>query len=297
MLTNVVGNALGHSLGSFGTEMMRAGAHGLVGGAMSYLDGNGNSFFQGFAVSSVASLAGSGLQAAGMGSVATMSGFAGMGAAFAVGANPMSGFFQGYGVGLYNHEDLNWIHAHQDGDENNPNSAWNYAPAPIVIGLRPTSNNGAGTYFSNMSNLSNIIGAYSTVRGTWMWNPNGNGGWTGRNGQYYRFSQNPMNNITFRNSANIAKNVSQGLRSYGTGMGVFGMATSVISSGLDLVTDSHNTSTWVNLGLALGGGTLAIVGSPMIVTGAVIGGTAWGVAQIVAGDRINGWIDNNFGYR
>jgi hypothetical protein len=24
---------------------------------------------------------------------------------------------------------------------------------------------------------------------------------------------------------------------------------------------------------------------------------AWGVAQLVAGDQVNGWIDGNFGYR
>lgn len=44
-------------------------------------------------------------------------------------------------------------------------------------------------------------------------------------------------------------------------------------------------------------GILTFVAAPVVVTGAAIVGTAWGVGQLVAGDEINGWIDNNFGYR
>jgi RHS repeat-associated protein len=104
LLTFGVGEVLGHAAGSFGTELLRAGAHGLIGGGTNLAQG-GN-FWQGFAISCISSLAGSGMQAAGWNGdyLPFATGVAGAGTAWAVGGDPMSGFFQGFGVGALNHK-------------------------------------------------------------------------------------------------------------------------------------------------------------------------------------------------
>ncbi len=102
-LTAGVGNLFGHGLGSWGTELLRAGAHGLIGGGMSTL--NGNNFWQGFGTNAISSFAGSGLSALGMSNKFLPYTMGGIGAlsAYGFGGDPLNGFWQGYGIGRWNH--------------------------------------------------------------------------------------------------------------------------------------------------------------------------------------------------
>jgi hypothetical protein len=102
-LTFTIGGMFGHGVGSLGNELLRAGAHGALGGTMSWA--NGGSFWQGFAVSGVSSLAGSGMQALGWSGdyLPLATGAAGAGTAWVTGGDPMSGFMQGFSIGLLNH--------------------------------------------------------------------------------------------------------------------------------------------------------------------------------------------------
>lgn len=116
--TSAIGSQLGHGLGTFGTEMARAGAHGLVNGAYNAI--TGNSFGSGFATGFVSSLVGSGTQALGWSSDATLSSmfFAGGFSSLFTGGDFLSGAMTGYSIGALNHT---W---EEDGikysDENDP---------------------------------------------------------------------------------------------------------------------------------------------------------------------------------
>ena len=106
-LTSSIGNWLGHGGGGVGTELLRAGAHGLIGGGMSALQGG--SFGEGFGVSSISSLAGSGASALGMSGSDLSVGMGAVGglAAWGFGGDPMGGFWQGFGIGMLNHGEGN----------------------------------------------------------------------------------------------------------------------------------------------------------------------------------------------
>ena len=98
-----VGSLFGHGLGTFGHELLRAGAHGLTSGALSLL--NGNNFFTGAASGFASSLVGSGAQALHFntdGLLASTSLGGGL-ASLASGGKFMDGFQIGMSVGLYNH--------------------------------------------------------------------------------------------------------------------------------------------------------------------------------------------------
>lgn len=99
-----VGALFGHSLGTMGNEILRAGSHGLVNGLMGTIDGHG--FSTGFASGFMSSLAGSGMQALGiessnilLGGCSVAGGLTSrvMGDDFSYGANI------GLNIGLYNH--------------------------------------------------------------------------------------------------------------------------------------------------------------------------------------------------
>ena len=102
-LTGAIGDVFGHTLGNIGTELVRATAHGLVGGGLNAVQGE--NFWQGFGVSSISSLAGSGMGALGMPSGAIPYAMGGVGAltSWGLGGNPISGFMRGYGIGALNH--------------------------------------------------------------------------------------------------------------------------------------------------------------------------------------------------
>jgi len=99
-----IGTAFGHGLGGVGTELLRAGAHGLGNGLLNVMQGG--SFGNGFATGAVASLAGSAGKAMGFGSLGVVGTctVAGAGASALTGGNWMSGAMAGMSIGMFNHE-------------------------------------------------------------------------------------------------------------------------------------------------------------------------------------------------
>lgn len=98
-----VGSLFGHSVGTFGHELLRAGAHGLTSGTLSYL--NGGNFFAGAMSGFSASMMGSGAQALHFKADAMLASTAVAGglASWAVNGNFMDGFHIGMQVGMFNH--------------------------------------------------------------------------------------------------------------------------------------------------------------------------------------------------
>jgi hypothetical protein len=98
-----IGQLLGHGVGTFGNEMLRAGLHGVNSGLISSLDG-GN-FFTGMATGSVSSLVGSGTQALGMSNtlVRASTAVAGSVSSGLLGGGWIEGAMQGYDIGTFNH--------------------------------------------------------------------------------------------------------------------------------------------------------------------------------------------------
>lgn len=102
--TNAIGGVFGHQLGSVGTEMLRAGSHGIIQGTITGLAG-GN-FLNGFATGSVSSLVGSGLGAIGASTDMSLMGM-GLSGGFAsqlTGGNFVDGFMTGFSIGAFNHK-------------------------------------------------------------------------------------------------------------------------------------------------------------------------------------------------
>lgn len=101
--TNGIGNILGHKTKSFGTEILRAGMHGVVNGAGSAI--NGESFGTGFLTGSVSSLVGSGVSALGSPSYLTIPAMGGVGGIVSElsGGSWMNGVLTGVSIGLLNH--------------------------------------------------------------------------------------------------------------------------------------------------------------------------------------------------
>jgi hypothetical protein len=155
---------------------------------------------------------------------------------------------------------------------------------------------GGANAWDYISNGASVASGYPTISGTWAYNTSGDVAWTGKNGNYYKLSQ-VKNNGGYVKSMNYAKNASRLTRGLGNGLTGLSMATSVVSTSIAVANGTDNTSTWTNAAIGIGGGVLTIVGAPVVVTGAAIVGVVWGVGQLFYGDEINGWIDNNFGYR
>lgn len=102
--TNMIGNTLGHQLGGLGTEIFRAGAHGLIQGAVS--DFTGGNFFSAFASGSLSSLAGSGLSSLGASSDMNLLGMGTIGGLTSsfTGGDFFEGFMSGLNIGALNHK-------------------------------------------------------------------------------------------------------------------------------------------------------------------------------------------------
>ncbi len=99
--TIAIGGQFGHGVvGSFGNEMLRAGAHGMANGL--YSAATGGDFSQGFATGALASLAGTALHGASDDMIRLGSGLAGAAGSALFGGDPMGGFFQGFNVGALN---------------------------------------------------------------------------------------------------------------------------------------------------------------------------------------------------
>lgn len=147
-----------------------------------------------------------------------------------------------------------------------------------------------------ISNATGALSAHPTIKSTWRYNSSGgNIRWTGKNGNYYIKSELKMNG-GYVKSIKFAQNASKNLSRLGNGLTAVSLITSGVSAGIAVSNGKDNTSTWVGLGVGIGGAVLTVVGSPVIVTGAAIVGAAWGVSQLLYGDEINNAIDNTIGY-
>ena len=164
-------------------------------------------------------------------------------------------------------------------------------------GQAPGTVGGNTNAFDITSNGATIASTYPTIKGTWAFNKSfGNVRWTGVNGNAYDLSK-LKNNGGYVKSMELAEDASKLTRNIGTALTIVGVGATVISTYNAVANGKDNTSTWVNAGIGLGGAALTVLCAPEIVTVAAIGGAVWGVGQLVAGDQINGWIDDNLGYK
>jgi hypothetical protein len=155
----------------------------------------------------------------------------------------------------------------------------------------------AGLMYDYISNGASVASGYPTISGTWAYNNSGGDiRWTGKNGNYYKLSQ-IKNNGGYMKSMNYTRNALRLTRGHGNGLTALSFVTSIGSVGVNLYNGTDNTSVWVGATIGIGTGILTVFAAPVVVTGAAIVATVWAVGQIVAGDEINSWIDNNFGYR
>lgn len=102
--SSMIGEIMGHSLGSPGVELLRSGLHGVTGGGLSVL--SGGKFLDGFAAGTLSSLAGSAMQGMGVSSTLGLGlggGIAGGVTSAIIGGDIGMGFFQGFMVGMFNH--------------------------------------------------------------------------------------------------------------------------------------------------------------------------------------------------
>jgi RHS repeat-associated protein len=103
-ITNAIGGLFGHQLGSLGTELLRAGTHGIIQGTITGV--SGGDFWNGFATGSASSLIGSGLEAIG---TSTKMSLIGMGLSGGLtsqltGGSFINGFMSGLSIGALNHK-------------------------------------------------------------------------------------------------------------------------------------------------------------------------------------------------
>ena len=127
-----VGSALGHGLGTFGHELLRAGAHGLTNGVINAI--NGDNFVNGFVTGMTASLSGSAAQALHFNTLGVISSSTITGglASWASGGNFLEGAQIGFNIGALNHEGDNIKYYY---DENNQ-LLYGEIPEVEVIGKR-----------------------------------------------------------------------------------------------------------------------------------------------------------------
>lgn len=138
-----IGSFFGHTVGSFGGELLRAGTHGLSNGLTSMMDGH--SFGTGFASGFALSLAGSGIGALGVSSNFMMNAsctVAGGLASWATGDNFFYDAGIGGNIGEYNH---GWVY-----DERGRRVTY-LLDEVVVVGKRPT-------YYSFLRNVNDVCG-------------------------------------------------------------------------------------------------------------------------------------------
>lgn len=100
---NAIGSLYGHALGNIGTELLRAGTHGLLQGGLQSL--KGGKFGTGFITGAVSSLVGSGTQALGFGpsGLTAMTTIAGGVSAYLSEGDWLEGAMTGMSIGALNH--------------------------------------------------------------------------------------------------------------------------------------------------------------------------------------------------
>lgn len=102
--TNLISGAIGHQIGNIGTELLRAGAHGLIQGSVNAL--TGGDFLNGFASGGLSSLIGSGLGVIGGSSDISHLGMGATGAIVSqlTDGNFIDGFMTGLNICSLNHK-------------------------------------------------------------------------------------------------------------------------------------------------------------------------------------------------
>ena len=152
-----IGSAFG-AVGTFGHELLRAGAHGIASGAIGALNGGG--FGSGFVTGALSSGIGSFAQGIHMNPalmVASTSAMGGFGA-WLTGGNVMQGVMQGMSIGLFNHAKHEGITYSRDANGN-----WSGAIPEVVV--TPEHNNwGAVATGIGINALSLGFGGYASSR-------------------------------------------------------------------------------------------------------------------------------------
>lgn len=282
-----IGQALGHAAGTIGTELLRAGLHGLNNGIISAI--NGNNFGTGFLTGSISSFAGSGAQMAGFSSLGVIASTTTAGALTStiLGGSWFDGAMTGMNIGMYNHtwEKLSDGTYHCILDE------------IVVVGHKYSSLWAISSTLSISGNIANSL-AITSKRG-----------YHGTNGRFY-FS-NSQTNCYFRGNQYVKV---QSLQKYSKSLKKAAMRLSYASYGIDsyvAYTEDGYTfgrnvqkSLTINASRAIGTSFGASLGG---VVGATIGGSIGGsvslglgtipVATIgeISGNTIGGFIGDAIG--
>ena len=149
-----VGALFGHTLGTFGNEILRASSHGLANGVIGTI--NGHKFSTGFASGFMSSLAGSGIQASGIESSEIMHGgcfIVGGLTSQAFGDDFIYGANIGWNIASYNH---GWKY------DKNGNRLYYELDEVIVLGQRKNLLLNEGRNFNNF--MGNVLYGFDNER-------------------------------------------------------------------------------------------------------------------------------------
>jgi hypothetical protein len=144
---------------------------------------------------------------------------------------------------------------------------------PIIKKVNAREGGGVNAW-DYISNGASIASGYPTISGTWACNNSGGDiRWTGKNGNYYKFSQ-VKNNGGYMKSMNYARNASRLTRGLGNGLTYISLVAATASIIIAVANGTDNTSTWTSIAIGFGGAALTIFAAPAVVTGAAIVGVA-----------------------
>lgn len=76
-------------------------------------------------------------------------------------------------------------------------------------------------------------------------------------------------------------------------LGVAGTVATYGVAGYQVATGKDNTSTWVDVGVTSGVVVVGIISAPVAIGAGII----YGGARLFWGNDIDGWINDNWGYR
>ena len=151
-VAGAIGGIFGHDVGSFGNELLRAGAHGFASGVMNALQGE--NFGVGFASGAFASFAGSGAQWAGLGTYGVLDSttlFGGIGSS-AFGGDFLDGAMTGLNIGLYNHT---WEEGGITYNDDDPNDITGLIEEVVI---KPTYSIAASNFVGGLGTLAEYAG-------------------------------------------------------------------------------------------------------------------------------------------
>ena len=286
-----IGSAFGNA-GSWGKELLRAGAHGLASGVVSALDGGNfaSAFVSGAAASGIGSYAqsvkmNSGLMVA---STTVMGGAV----AWATGSDFLQGAMQGMKIGLFNHAmhdgngDIKYYH-----DKNG--NIRGEIPEVVVVSSRHSSNDFLGAAVGVNTILDGIGTSLKKNGGNSTWGSNRKFYWHSAAQRGFYGNQHVKTirlSTTGKSITNVTGPVGIGLNVSQLGVGAYADYQNYQSYGY---TDGYNTvratadvvGGWAGAlaGLKMGG---MIGGSIGAVPGAVIGGIIGGVGGSFGGSYL-----------